>query len=79
MKVSDIVVGGVYSNGKKGRFYSERKVLGMWHGEAIHPYYDHLKDTFILRYEVVKGQPCRWVDPVMTVARFANWAKERVR
>lgn len=69
MKQSDIVINGVYSNGK-GRV---RRVVDKG------PQYksQSCSNCNWLQYRVTAGPNLQHVGN-MTVARFANWAKERI-
>lgn len=70
MKKSDIVLGGMYSNGK-GR---TRKVIGMGPLFKLYPSQESIN---CLRYESVGG-PKREDRGNMTIESFATWAKERI-
>jgi len=62
----EIVIGGVYSNGKEGRLYIECEVIGICSGRV--------------QYKVLKAgysylvNECGW----MILPLFASWAKERI-
>lgn len=74
MKVKDIVVGGVYSNNKEGRFEGVRKVLAEG---AEFKLYKGVQDEDNVKYEVVKGKN-QGKEFCMTRISFAQWAKMRV-
>lgn len=73
MKKAEIVKGGVYSNEKTGRFYSERKVIDIGNDYTL---YSSQEDCDCVKYETVNGQSRG--NGCMTRARFANWAKKRI-
>jgi len=78
MKKSDIVVGGVYSNGKAGRFYQERTVVDI-DNTGKYKTYSGQMDSLTLKYHIVKkGTKECAVWGIMTVTRFASWAKKKV-
>ncbi len=75
MKASDIVVGGVYSNGK-GRV---RKVTARG---PEYKFYESAADTDCVQYSILKGGSSGdYASDThghnMSVASFAVWAKER--
>ncbi|MFF2531294.1 hypothetical protein ACFVS2_20540 [Brevibacillus sp. NPDC058079] len=74
LKRDEIVVGGIYSNGKKDRFYSERMVLNVKNNERY-------PKMSIIEYEVVRGYSShQLIDSKgsMTVESFCKWAEERL-
>lgn len=74
MKKSEIVLGGHYSNGKEGRWYSVRKVIDEGPQCKL---YAEVKDNDCIRYRVIEGRG-KGREGNMTRAAFAAWAKERV-
>ncbi len=73
MKKSEIHTGETYSNGKEGRFYSERKVLS----EGDFLLYPEQINSDCLRYEVIAGLH-KGATGNITRTKFAAWAKFRV-
>jgi len=74
MKKSEIVVGGVYSDGKNG----VRKVLAFG-GEEL-KYYQSQKNTQNLQCLIIQAREKKLVGQKCnnTVVSFAAWAKERI-
>ncbi|MCL6480028.1 MAG: hypothetical protein K6T65_16815, partial [Peptococcaceae bacterium] len=54
MKKREIVIGGIYSNGKKGRFYSERKVVDISMEGKYKLYKGQINQETVF-YETIKG------------------------
>lgn len=74
MKMSDIVVDGLYSNGKSDRYYSERRVLSI----KVNERYSKLSQV---SYEIVNGYVSHTLADgkgVMTLEAFAKWAAVRL-
>lgn len=77
MKKSEIKLGGIYSNGKSGRYYQEREIIGegaefvLYHGQ---------EETDNIRYRVVNGKNGHAEkEGNMTRSSFATWAKNIVK
>lgn len=67
MRKSEIVVGGIYTNGKV-----VREIVN-----EVNPRYFIQKDTDCVEYAVRSGKRTGLL-AIMTRARFAAWAKSRV-
>lgn len=77
MKQSEIIVGGVYSNGKSGRFYQERKVIAEGPEYIL---YSGQENADCIRFRVIKSSYKLYpgAEGNMTRQSFARWAKERI-
>lgn len=70
----DIVINGVYSNGKRGILRVERKVLGIGREYIVN---DNQQDKNGLKYVVVKGEEIGLCFRT-TLGIFSDWARERI-
>jgi hypothetical protein len=77
MKVRDIVIGGIYSNGKQGRYHAERKVIDINH-EGKYKLYSEQADCSSVLYDMVKGSR-KLTNQHITLQSFSNWAKNRIQ
>lgn len=75
MKQSEIQVGKTYSNGKKGRFYQERKIIAEGPDYIL---YSGQENRDCIRFKVIIGSYKLYpgVEGNMTRLSFAHWAKE---
>ena len=79
MKKSEIIIGGVYSNGKEGRFYQERKVVDI-DNTGKYRLYQGQKDCETLKYHIIqKGSKEVGQWGTMTLSSFSSWAKVKVK
>jgi hypothetical protein len=74
LKRNEVAVGGIYSNRKNGRFYSERKVTDI----KINKRYPILT---VVEYQIESGYVSHQLSDhkgSMTIVSFQKWAAERL-